>query len=108
VLEKINQTQQWFRIEGRQLTPRDSYYDLRLTDEYWETYYVDHYSLLAIDHRQGSYVYVDERVADPPASLRFYVIAEPRPFARAREHDGICTVSGLVPQARYRLLRPCG
>ena len=88
VLEKINQTQQWFKIEGRQLTPRDGYYDLRLTDEYWETYYIDHYSLLAVDHPQGSYVYVDERVADPPAPLRFYVTAEPRPFASARDDSG--------------------
>ena len=52
-----------------QLLPRDGYYDLRLTDEYWETYYIDHYSLLAVDHPQDSHVYVDERVADPPAPL---------------------------------------
>jgi cytochrome c-type biogenesis protein CcmH/NrfG len=87
-LEKINQTEQWFKIDGRDLAPRDGYYDLRLTNEYWETYYIDHYSLLAVDHPQGAFVHVDERVADPPAPLAFYVTAEPRPFAGARDDAG--------------------
>jgi hypothetical protein len=102
LLEKINQTQQWFKIEGRQLAPRDGYYDLRLTDEYWETYYIDHYSLLAIDHPQGSYLYVDERVAEPASALRFYVTSEPRPFASARDDSGrnVGTVVGQL-DAKY-------
>jgi Tfp pilus assembly protein PilF len=87
-LETIGQTQQWFKIAGDQLAPRDGFYDLRLTDEYWEAYYIDYYSLLAVDHPQGSYAYVDERVADPPAPLKFYVTAEPRPFASARDDAG--------------------
>ena len=87
-LEKIHQTQQWFKIDGRQLAPRDGYYDLRLTNEYWETYYIDHYSLLAVDHPQNAFVYVDERVAVPPAPLKFYVTAEPQPFAGARDDSG--------------------
>jgi hypothetical protein len=101
-LEKINQTQQWFKIDGDQLVPRDGYYDLRLTDEYWEAYYIDHYSLLAVDHPPGSHVYVDERVADPPAPLRFYVTAEPRPFASARDDAGR-DVGGVVQRldAKY-------
>jgi hypothetical protein len=32
-LEPIQQTQQWFKIDGDQLMPHDGYYDLRLTDE---------------------------------------------------------------------------
>jgi len=87
-LEPIQQTQQWFKIDGDQLQPRDGYYDLRLTDEYWETYYIDYYSLLAVDHPQDSHVYVDERVADPPAPLKLYVTVEPRHFASARDDMG--------------------
>ena len=94
-LEKLNQTEQWFKIEGRQLAPRDGYYDLRLTDEYWETYYIDHYSLLAVDHPQGSYLFVDERVADPPAPLKYYITGEPRPFAGATDDTGR-DVAGVV------------
>ena len=87
-LEPIQQTEQWFKIDGDQLKPRDGYYDLRLTDEYWETYYIDYYSLLAIDHLQGSQIYVDERVADPPAPLRVYVTGEPKSFASAKDDGG--------------------
>jgi Flp pilus assembly protein TadD len=87
-LEPIQQTQQWFKIEGDQLAPRDGYYDLRLTDEYWETYYIDYYSLMVVDHPQDSHVYVDERVADPPAPLKFYVTAAPEHFASAKDDRG--------------------
>jgi Tfp pilus assembly protein PilF len=87
-LEPIQQTQQWFKIEGDQLAPRDGFYDLRLTDEYWETYYIDYYSLLVVDHPQNTQVYVDERVADPPAPLKLYVTSEPRHFASAKDDTG--------------------
>ena len=87
-LEPIQQTQQWFKIGGDQLRARDGYYDLRLTDEYWETYYIDYYSLMVVDHPQGSQVFVDERVADPPAPLKFYVTAEAERFAGAKDDMG--------------------
>ena len=93
-LEPIQQTEQWF-IDGDQLAPRDGYYDLRLTDEYWETYYIDYYSLLVVDHPQDSHVYVDERVADPPAPLKLYVTAEPGNFASAKDDTGR-DVSGTI------------
>lgn len=84
-LEPLHQTEQWFKIAGDQLVPRDGYYDLRLTNEYWETYYIDHYSLLAVDHPRDSYVFVDERVAIPPAPLKLYVTTAPRSFATVRD-----------------------
>lgn len=87
-LEPIGQTQQWFKIGGEQLASHDGYYDLRLTDEYWETYYIDYYSLLVVDHPHGSQMYVDERVADPPAALKFYVTSDARAFAGAKDDTG--------------------
>jgi cytochrome c-type biogenesis protein CcmH/NrfG len=87
-LEAIQQTQQWFKIAGDELVPRDGYYDLRLTDEYWETYYIDYYSLLVVDHPQESHIYIDERVADPPAPLKLYVTGEAKSFASAKDDTG--------------------
>jgi len=87
-LEPIQQTEQWFKIDGDQLAPRDGYYDLRLTNEYWETYYIDYYSLLVVDHPRNAHVFVDERVADPPAPLKLYVTDEPKPFAGAKDDTG--------------------
>ncbi len=88
LLEEIHQTQQWFKINEDQLVPRDGYYDLRLTDEYWETYYIDYYSLLVVDHPRDSQVFVDERVTVPPAPLKLYVTDTPRPFASAKDDTG--------------------
>jgi Tfp pilus assembly protein PilF len=106
-LEPIQQTQQWFKIGGDQLVPRDGYYDLRLTDEYWETYYIDYYSLLVADHPQGSQIYVDERVADPPAPLKMYVTGEPRSFASAHDDSGR-DVSGVVQKVDANYLSTFG
>lgn len=87
-LEPIHQTEQRFKIDGDQLAPRDGYYDLRLTNEYWETYYIDHYSLLAVDHPQNSHIFIDERVAVPPVPLNLYVTSAPRGFASAKDDTG--------------------
>jgi Tfp pilus assembly protein PilF len=106
-LEPIQQTQQWFKIDGDQLAPRDGYYDLRLTDEYWETYYIDYYSLLVVDHPQQSRVYVDERVADPPAPLKLYVTGEPRSFAGAKDDAGR-DVSGAIQKVDANYLNTFG
>lgn len=87
-LEPIHHTEQWFRIDGDQLSPRSGYYDLRLTNEYWETHYADRYALLVVDHPAGSRVWVDERVAPVQPPLKVYVTAEPRPFASAKDDRG--------------------
>jgi Tfp pilus assembly protein PilF len=106
-LEPIQQTQQWFKIDGDQLAARDGYYDLRLTDEYWETYYIDYYSLVAVDHPQESHIYVDERVADPPAPLKFYVTAAARSFASAKDDTGR-DVSGAIQKVDANYLNTFG
>lgn len=87
-LEPVHQTQQWFKINQNQLAARDGYYDLRLTGEYWETYYIDYDSLLVVDHPRDIEVFVDERVAVPPAPLKLYFTRAPRPFARATDDTG--------------------
>ncbi|MBV9306458.1 MAG: CRTAC1 family protein [Acidobacteriaceae bacterium] len=99
----VTQTEEWFKISGDQLAPRDGFYDLRVTDEYWETYYIDHYSLLAVDHPAGTQIFADERVADPPAPLKIYVTGASHPFAKAYDDHGQ-DVSGAVRAADGRYL----
>jgi len=91
----IYQTQEWFKIPGDALKPRDGYYDLRVTAEYWETFYIDHYSLMVVDHPKGTQVYSDERFAVPPPPLKLYATADPQPFLRATD-DGGHDVSDVV------------
>jgi len=84
----IQQLEEWMKIRGDQLVPRDGYYDLRITAELWETYYVDHYSLLVVDHPAGTDVFTDERFAVPPPKLAIYTVAKPRPVLHAWDDLG--------------------
>ncbi len=46
----VTQTEDWVKIRGDQLVARDGAYDVRITAELWETHFVDHVSLLVVDH----------------------------------------------------------
>jgi Tfp pilus assembly protein PilF len=59
-------TEDWVRLRRDQLAPRDGFYDLRITAELWETHFFDMVSLVAVDHPEGTEVFVDERFAVPP------------------------------------------
>lgn len=81
-------TREWFNVAGDQLVPHDGYYDLRITAEYWETYYMDHYSLLVVDHPPGSEVYTDERFALPSPKPALVETGLTQPFEHATDDSG--------------------
>lgn len=81
-------TTEWFKISGDQLVPRNGSYELRLTDEYWETYYLDHYSLLVVDHPGDSEIFTDERYYVPPDKPRLIATSLTKPFLRAIDEQG--------------------
>jgi tetratricopeptide (TPR) repeat protein len=107
VVAGIYQTEEWFKIPGESLQPRDGFYDLRITDELWETYYIDHYSLMVVDHPEGTAIYTDERFAVPPPPLKIYSTSEPRPFLSARDDCG-ADVSATVRDIDRRYLDTFG
>lgn len=84
----ISQTEEWMKIRGDQMVARDGYYDLRITAELWETFYLDHYSLMVVDHPADTDIFADERTSTPPPALAVYTVATPRPFARAWDDQG--------------------
>jgi hypothetical protein len=84
----IQQTEEWFKIPGNEIAPRDGEYDLRVTAELWETFYIDRYSLMVVDHPAGTDVYTDERFAVPPPKLRVYATTAARPFGRVTDDLG--------------------
>jgi hypothetical protein len=88
IVAGISQTQEWFKIPGESLKPHDGYYDVRITGELWETYYIDHYSLMVVDHPEGTEIYTDERFAATPPPLKIFTTSEPAPFASARDDRG--------------------
>ena len=79
----MTQTEDWVKIRGDQLAPRDGYYDLRITAELWETHYFDHSRSLVVDHPAGTEVFVDERFAAPPPALEVYTTGAAAPVRRA-------------------------
>ena len=103
----IHQTEEWFKIPGDEVAPRDGEYDLRVTAELWETFYIDHYSLLVVDHPSDTEVYSDERFAVPPPKLKVYATSPARPFAKAVD-DGGKDVSTIVAATDQKYLDTFG
>jgi Tfp pilus assembly protein PilF len=81
-------TEDWVKVRGDQLAPRAGAYDLRITAELWETHFFDLTSLLAVDHPEGTEVFVDERFTVVPQPLRVITTGAVRPFAAVRDDRG--------------------
>ncbi len=85
----VVQTEDWVKIRGDQLVPRDGTYDLRITAELWETHFFDHVSLQVIDHPLGTEVFVDERFsAARPQAGTIRAFSPPVPVTRAEDERG--------------------
>jgi tetratricopeptide (TPR) repeat protein len=85
---RVEATEEWYKIGGDQLAPRDGHYDLRITAELWETYYYDSLALMAVDHPQGTDIFVDERFVIPPVKLAITTVQTPHRVARAWDDNG--------------------
>jgi hypothetical protein len=84
----VMMTEDWVKIRGDQLVPRNGEYDVRITAELWETHFFDLVSLLVVDHPAGTEVFVDERFAVPPPPLRLIATSPVQPFFAARDDRG--------------------
>jgi tetratricopeptide (TPR) repeat protein len=100
----VTQTEDWVKIAGEQLVPRDGAYDIRITAELWETHFFDHVSLLVVDHPAETEVFVDERFSPShPPSLAVNVMGAVTPIARAWDERGK-EVTDLVTRRDGRYL----
>lgn len=84
-IESVGPAEEWFLLHGDQLQPKDGLLRLSVTDEYWESYFIDRYALTAIDHPRGSVVFVDERAANPPVPQKIYITEPVKNFAAIHE-----------------------
>ena len=84
----VMMTEDWVKIEGSELRPRDGIYDVRITADLWETHFFDHISLLVVDHPDTTEIFVDERFVFPPPALSIYSTGPRREIARAETGDG--------------------
>lgn len=84
----ILQTEEWFKIPGEALKPKEGFYELRITGEYWESFYLDNYKLLAVDHAENVETFTDERFSIPLPPLKVFMTETTKPFANATDHNG--------------------
>ncbi|MEO8480654.1 MAG: FG-GAP-like repeat-containing protein [Acidobacteriota bacterium] len=99
----ITQTEDRVKIRGDQLVAREGRYDIRITAELWETHFVDHVSLMAVDHPADVDVFVDERFSRESPNLDVHAVRRPQqPIAHAWDQTGR-EVTDLVraPDGRY-------
>lgn len=85
----VTQTEDWIRIGSDQLVARGGAYNLSITAELWETHYIDHVSLMAVDHPDDIEVFVDERFVPGAApQLEVRAVRDVTPVQGVRDQDG--------------------
>lgn len=56
----------YIRIPGEMLQPKEGKYSIQVTSELWETIYMDQIQLVAVDHPDSVDIYVPEQFTPPP------------------------------------------
>ncbi len=103
----VTQTEDRVKIRGDQLVARDGAYDVRISAELWETHFVDHVSLMVVDHPDDVAVFVDERFAREAPALSVQAMRPPQAVARAWDETGR-DVTDLVSRRDGRHLATFG
>jgi hypothetical protein len=89
-------SQEYVRIPGDALKPRNGRYELQLTEELWETAYADEVKLVAVDHPDSIDVFVDERFVPPgPVTLRTVEVSRREPPRSAVDERGADVLPAL-------------
>ena len=81
-------SEDWMKIRGDQLVPKDGSYAMAITAELWESHFFDRLQLMAVDHPAGTEVWVDERFVLPPPPLEVHATGPLHPLARAADDRG--------------------
>ncbi|HJZ68137.1 MAG TPA: FG-GAP-like repeat-containing protein, partial [Blastocatellia bacterium] len=79
---------EYVRIRGDQLKPRDGRYEIRVTNELEEVLYVDRLQLISVDHPADSEVYPNEGMTDPPRRFKLFTTRNARPPKSAIDDHG--------------------
>ncbi|MFL6208507.1 MAG: FG-GAP-like repeat-containing protein [Pyrinomonadaceae bacterium] len=77
---------EYVRITGAQLKPKDGRYELRMTNELEEAMFVDRVQLVAVAHPADVEVYPNEGLRATPPAFKLYATHDARPPVAA--HDG--------------------
>jgi cytochrome c-type biogenesis protein CcmH/NrfG len=98
---------EWIKVDGSQLKPRNGYLSLRFGEPMEEINFIDQLKLVAVDHPENTDVYPDERFLDemPFASGdAVFASAETRPLTGAWDDHGH-DVLPLLAQRDHQYVR---
>ena len=88
-----------FKIPGGMLRPKGGFYSLWITEEMWETTFLDKLRLFVVDHPKGTEIFVNEAFTPPPfPPQRVYTIQTKRTPLAALDDRG----NDIMPQIRRR------
>jgi Tfp pilus assembly protein PilF len=76
------------RIRDDQLKEKDGRYELRVTNELEEALFVDRLQLQVVAHPEGTDVYPNEGMSDPPKPARLFITKGARPPLAAFDDKG--------------------
>lgn len=106
---QVGNPNEWFSIPGSRLQADRGRLRLSVTDEYWESYFIDRYELMAVDHPQGSQMFVDERVAVPAVQRRVILTGPSHDFAAVRVEKFLSdTYAGIGREHSVEMTLPAG
>jgi FG-GAP-like repeat/Tetratricopeptide repeat/ASPIC and UnbV len=81
--------EEYTRIRGDRLQPRDGKLEIRVTNELEETLYADRFELVAIDHPADEQLHPHEGLFTPPApAFELFAARHARPPARVTDDAG--------------------
>ena len=106
VATNLNDPDEWIKVDGDLLRPRNGLLSLRFGEPMEEVNYIDQLRLVAVDHPAGTEVYPDERfLSEPPfASGKTVAVEDARPVAGAWDDDGH-DVRALLAGKDHRYVR---
>lgn len=92
---------EYVRIDGDLLKPRNGRYELRVTNELEEALFLDHLQLIAVAHPRGVEVYPNEGLTVPPPRFKLYSTRDAQPPLSAvdeHSHDVLARISHVDRQ----------
>src|SRR5262249_8645313 len=95
-------TREWLIVRGDLLQPQDGRLLLGLTEELWETAYIDLAKVSALDHPEGVEVVANERMVPPPFPPKsVFTVSRPRTPRAVDERGRDRTAEIAAEDGRY-------
>ena len=84
-----DETKDFVKISSDQIKPKAGKYSIQITEELWETAYFDMVKLIAVDHPEGTDIFVNEQYKPPPfEEFKIYPVTDKLFPKSVKDHNG--------------------